>query len=186
MKTAFIFHGTCGHPLENWFPWMKNELEKIGYKTFVPRFPTPEGQNLGNWLNVFREYEGYTDKDTIFICHSIGCAFGLDILEGLNKKIDKCFLVAGFIGALNLDVDILNKTIAEKEFNWRKIKKNCPRFIMFQSDDDQKVPMEKAEELKEKLDADLIIIKNAGHFNKAAGYTKFEALKEKIIRTQKG
>jgi hypothetical protein len=25
---AFIFHGTEGHPQENWFPWMKEKLFK--------------------------------------------------------------------------------------------------------------------------------------------------------------
>ena len=185
MKTAFIFHGTRGFPEENWFPWIKAELEKLSYRVFVPRFPTPEKQSLENWLDVFRKYGSNIDKDTIFISHSIGCAFALDILERIDRKISKCFLVAGFIGLLDIpDIDALNRTISDKEFNWKKIRKNCPKFIMFHSDDDIKVPLKKAEELKEKLNAELIIIKGAGHFNKASGYVQFEELLEKIIQTQ--
>ena len=41
MKTAIIIHGTEGYPEENWFPWLKSELEIIGYQTFVPQFPSP-------------------------------------------------------------------------------------------------------------------------------------------------
>jgi predicted alpha/beta hydrolase family esterase len=86
MKTAFIFHGTKGSPEENWFPWLKAELEKLNYNVFVPRFPTPENQSIENWLAVFKKYEKYVNQDTIFIAHSVGCPFALDILEKINKK----------------------------------------------------------------------------------------------------
>lgn len=49
---AFIFHGAGGHPEENWFPWLKRELEAKGLEVFVPKFPTPEGEGLEAWLKV--------------------------------------------------------------------------------------------------------------------------------------
>ncbi len=51
---------------------------------------------------------------------------------------------------------------------------------MFHSDNDPYVPLEKAKELAKKLGVELIMVKNAGHFNEKAGYTKFELLLEKI------
>ena len=43
----FIFHGTGGYPKENWFPWLKQQLEIKGFNVTVPQFPTPEGQSVG-------------------------------------------------------------------------------------------------------------------------------------------
>lgn len=181
-NNVFIFHGTGGSPEENWFPWMKQELEKSGCKVFIPKFPTPEGQNLISWIEVFENYKKYLNKNTIFIGHSIGCAFILDILEKIDTKISACYLVAGFLGLLGIEVDKYNKTISDKDFNWEKIKNNCDKFVIFHSENDPYVPVEKTEELKEKLGGELIMIENAGHFNAKAGYLKFEKLKDKILK----
>ncbi len=52
----FIFHGIYGHPEENWFPWPKMEIEKLGYACIVPKFPTPLDQSLESWLRVISFY----------------------------------------------------------------------------------------------------------------------------------
>ena len=56
-KRVFIIHGWDGSPQNCWFPWLKKELEKIGYKVFIPKFPTPKNQTLDNWLDVFNKYK---------------------------------------------------------------------------------------------------------------------------------
>lgn len=71
---VFIIHGSWGNPKENWFPWLKSELEKLGHKVFVPKFPTPIGQKLDAWLNIFKDYDNGLDRNSIMIGHSMGCA----------------------------------------------------------------------------------------------------------------
>ncbi|MBD3252891.1 serine hydrolase family protein [Candidatus Pacearchaeota archaeon] len=179
----FIIHGSYGNPDENWFPWLKKELESRGNSVFVPEFPTPKNQNLDNWMNKFNVYLNEIDENTVFIGHSLGPAFILSVLEKLtlSKPVKACFFVSGFLGLLgNQEFDEINKTFTTKDFDWKKIKSSCQKFHVFQSDNDPYVPIERAKELAEGLDAEITVVSGAGHFNEAAGYTKFDLLLEKI------
>lgn len=177
----FIIHSAYGSPDENWIPWLKKELEKLNCKVLVPRFPTPENQTLKNWMEVFSAYEMNFGKNSILVGHSLGSAFILRILEKTDKPIRASFLVSGFASFLdNPNFDKINKTFLDKPFDWQKIRQNCKRFYVFHSDNDPYVPLEKAEGLAGNLNIRPIIVKNAGHFNKASGYIKFTSLLGKI------
>jgi predicted alpha/beta hydrolase family esterase len=178
---VFIIHGAYGNPNENWFPWLKKELESRCHHVIVPVFPTPENQDLEEWMKVFEPYMDKINKDTIFIGHSLGVAFILSILEKLTTKVKACFFVSGFIGMLdNEKFDEINSSFTNKAFNWKKIKENCNTLHMYHSNNDPYVPLEKAEELSKNIEGDLVIIKGAGHFNSDSGYIQFKRLLEDI------
>ena len=180
---AIIVHGSYGSPEENWFPWLKKELEKRGFEVFVPKFPTPEGQSLQNWLRDFEQYKKHLGPETILIGHSLGSSFILRILES-GGRAKAAFLVAGFTGKLgDRKFDRINRTFTEPEFNWKKIMENCPSFTVFHSDNDPYVPLEKGKELAEKLGTEPVIMEGAGHFNAKAGYTKFPRLLLEILKS---
>jgi len=181
MTKFFMIHGAYGNPGENWLPWLKEKLEEMGHTVFAPEFPTPEDQTLDNWMKAFEYYLHLMDNDTIVVAHSLGPAFILSVLEKVEEPIKAAFFVSPFIGSLkNPDFDRINKTFVHREFNWDKIKKNCAKFFVFHSDNDPYVPLEKAEEFAKNLGVEVILVKNAGHFNEKAGYTKFEMLFDKI------
>ncbi|UCD03689.1 MAG: serine hydrolase family protein [Candidatus Woesearchaeota archaeon] len=181
MRTVFIIHGAYGNPGENWFPWLKEKLEKLGCNVYVPKFPTPEGQTLENWMKVFKDYKKYLNEDTIVVGHSLGPVFLLRVIEKLDKPIKAAFFVASVARQLGIPrFDKINKTFLDKGFDWDKIKQNCKRFYVYNSDNDPYVPLVLGKELAEKLDADLIVIKGAGHFNEKTGYTEFHELLEKL------
>ena len=48
MINILIIHGANGYPEENWFPWIKRELELLGCNVFVPQFPLGEKQTLNH------------------------------------------------------------------------------------------------------------------------------------------
>ena len=179
----FIIHGSYGNPEENWFPWLKKELENVDYNVRIPKFPTPENQSLGNWMRLINENITEINENTIIIAHSLGPAFVLSLLEKLElkKPIKACFFVSGFIGSLgNTEFDELNKTFVDKKFKWAKIRKACNNFFLYQSDNDPYVPLDKSNELAKKLKIKPKTIKNAGHFNEKAGYKTFELLLKDI------
>ncbi|MFA5048093.1 MAG: alpha/beta hydrolase [Patescibacteria group bacterium] len=181
MSNIIIIHGTGSSPNGNWFPWLKIELEKLGHDVFVPWFPTPERQSLENWLKTFEEYEQYLNEDSVVVGHSLGVAFLLNVLEKLESPIKAAFFVAGFIGPINNpEFDELNKTFADKQFDWMTIKNNCRKFVVINSDNDPYVSLDKGQELADKLGTGLIVLGGAGHINKEAGYMEFEFLLEKI------
>lgn len=177
---AFIFHGTGGYPEENWFPWLKGQLEAEGLEVFVPQFPTPEGQSLEAWLQVLEPHRSKINNDTILIGHSLGGIFTLKLLEILDHPVKLAALVGTPIGIrpiLNYDQD---SSFAGFEFNWGKIKSNSKNFIVYQSDTDPYVSLENGKELAKHLGANLSFVPNAGHFNAKAGYLKFEELLKQI------
>lgn len=179
MENVFIFHGVGGSPNENWFPWLKEELEERGYNVVVPQFPTPEGQTLENWLKVLDEYRDYLNEDTILIGHSLGVPFALNVVE--RFKVGATYLVAGFYGKAGNDFDPGMVTFAQRDFNWDRIRGNCEKFVVYHSDNDPYTKLEKAHQLAEKLNIEVTLIPGAEHINQSAGYTKFEKLLKDIL-----
>ena len=180
MATVFIIHGVEGHPEENWFPWLKAELEKRGNKVIVPQFPTPEGQTLENWLATLKTYEADLGSDTILVGHSLGGAFALNVLEHYPARA--AFLVACVFGPVFEAFDEGMKTFAQRDFNWPAILANCPHFEIFHSDNDPYIKLEVAEKLSRHLNTPVTLVPGAGHFNASSGFTKFDLLLEKLER----
>ncbi|MBU0981916.1 alpha/beta hydrolase [Patescibacteria group bacterium] len=176
MTNFFIFHGVGGHPNENWFPWLKTELEKLGHTVQVPQFPTPQGQTLENWLEVLNNYK--ITPDSILIGHSLGVPFALNVIE--KHPVQAAFLVAGFTGKADNQFDKGMRTFAQKPFDWPALRQNCKQFFVFHSDNDPYIALSKGEELAANLKTDLILVKNAGHINQSSGFTSFPLLLAEI------
>lgn len=174
MANIFIFHGVGGHPKENWFPWLKKQLELQGHFVFVPQFPTPENQTLDSWMQVLKGYGKYIDENTVLVGHSLGVPFALNVIE--KYPVKAAFFVAGFIEKAENEFDEGMKTFAQRDFDWDSIKHNCENFKIYHSDNDPYISLDKAQRISDKLNVKIDLVKNAGHFNESSGYTKFERL----------
>ena len=181
MKKAIIIHGTFGSPDENWFPWLAEELRSKGYEVTVPKFPTPEGQNLKAWTEVFEKEVGKLDSDVTLIGHSLGVGFIAKLLSGSDTKIESTHLVSGFLGPLGLEeFDPLNASFVTGDFDWEKVRTNAGEVYVYNSDDDPYVPLEKGKELAKHLGTELIVVPNGGHINSSAGFDKFQLLLDRL------
>ena len=176
-----IIHGVYSNPEENWFPWLKKQLEGMSYEVIVPKFPTPLDQSLESWTRAFSQYESKINEETVLIGHSLGAAFILNYLEKTSKKIKAAILVSGFHKLLGSQYDEINKTFVDKQFNWDKIKSSCGRFFIFAGDNDEYISLEVSNELAKNLNAEMNIVHDGGHLNKKAGYDDFSLLLETII-----
>lgn len=103
MRNIFIIHGSYGNPEENWFPWLKYELEILGHHVVLPQYPIPKSQDLAYgghvlsaWIDKFDEYKEYVNNESILVAHSRGCVFSYRILAR-KIPLHAAFLVAPWI-----------------------------------------------------------------------------------------
>ncbi len=129
---AIILHGTGTKNNEFWFPYLKKELESLGYEVWLPQLPNDECPNLNNWL-PFIFSNGKFTKDTILIGHSAGSQVILSVLENIDVTIKKAILVSGYAKTLRKNT---KGEKVEGEPNWRVIKLHAKEFIFINSDND--------------------------------------------------
>lgn len=182
MKNALILHGTGGNSTSNWFPWLKEELEKMGYKVWVPDLPGAEAPNVNRYNEFLLNSDFEFGPDTIIIGHSSGSVEIFGLLQSLpeNVKTGPVYLVGSFKDELGRE-DL--KGLFLEPFDFEKIKTKASKFVFFHSDDDPFCPLDHAKFLCEKVNGELVIIPGQKHFSISTSgekYKEFPELLEKI------
>jgi len=166
MVNVLVCHGLGGSARENWFPWLKKELQHLNHNVSVPDFPNSENPKLQEWIDTYSKLDNLFDENSIFIGHSLGCPFLINVLQQRSKPVKATVLVAGFTGLLS-DREVNTKVadFSDKTFNWDLIQQRSRSFYVIHSNNDPHVPLEKAEELAKNLRTEVRLIPNSGHFN---------------------
>ena len=187
VRNIFIIHGSYGHPEENWFPWLKKELETLKHQVIVPKFPihsdTTSNHRLNEWIEEFLKYKEFVNKETIIVAHSRGCSFCLQLLPVLNMKINSMFFVGPFIDYDQWRPEVYTEydSFQAKPYLWKKVRKLVDHIEIFQSTDDV-IPVCEGQFIAYWLHAEFILVKNAKHFNVAEdpSYDHFPLLLDRI------
>ena len=158
-------------------------MEQKGHKVFVPQFPSPPivPAKISEWFDVLKNYEQYINEDTLLVGHSLGGIFTLRVLEKLTHPVKAAFFVGTPVGVRPIANYDRDNSFSGFTFDWDKIKNKAKHFVVFQSDDDPYVGLENGKELAKNLGVELSFVPNAGHFNKKAGYVKFEKLRDMVL-----
>jgi len=194
MKRIIIVHQWMAGADGDWRPWLKQELEKLGYKVIVPEMPDIDTPVIERWVAKLAEAVGVPDKDTYFVGHSIGCQ---TILRYLNSRkfnpletVGGAVFVAGWFNLKNLEdeeTELIAKPWLKSIPNLETIKTVLPKSTLLISDND---PFGCFEENKEKfkdIGSDVVVIHNGGHLSTEDGYTQFpqllNILKDKFLKS---
>ena len=175
MNNYIIIHGSFGSKDGNWFPWLKNELEKDNKDVVVPQMPVGVGnQNFENWSKVLNKLN--INENTIIIAHSIAPIFVCKYLITNKIKVKKLVFVCGFNNYLGIDseFDAVNEPMFIE--NFEDIKKYCNNIICYYSDNDPYVKFEVEKSFADTISNEQYVIKNGGHINTESGYTEFEEI----------
>ena len=126
---------------------------------------------------------GGPDKETVIVAHSMSPMAVCHYLNKYNAKISAAFFVSGFT---DYDLDIepyktVNHRFFDENFNWEKLKKNCPKIICFAGDNDPYLPQDALKRFAKLCRAKkFVVVPNGGHLNAESGYTTFPLLLETI------
>ncbi|MFA6098906.1 MAG: leucine--tRNA ligase [Patescibacteria group bacterium] len=179
-NACLIVHGISGHKRENWFPWLKEELNKAGWETIVPTMPGAGHPVLNSWDEYLGQFDQRINENSVLVGHSLGCASILFHLQQLEKKVDTVILVAPtnplqYWPQLKqkypqADWDAVKNMSSAQNFNWPKIRSLAKRFIIIHSDNDPYVPPESMAYYKENLpEAEIHCMPGKSHFSESTG-----------------
>lgn len=187
-RNFLIIHGSYGSPQGNWFPWLKNKLEKDGHTVFAPQFPCPKSNapedgthDIQKWFETVGSYLKYLDRESIIIAHSRGCVFLFHLLQRMESPIHAAFFVGPFLYHwLRKDWTAIEND-ERYPFDWMKIRHAASHRIVYQSGNDE-ISVSEGKEIADNLDAEFVLVENAGHFNTESDpkYKKFEVLLERV------
>lgn len=181
MKRVFIIHGYGADPGCNWFPWLKDELNKRGISAQAPDMPNANAPQCQEWVSLLKELIGQPDQNTILVGHSLGTAAILRYLETFKEGevVGDVFLVAG--ADANPGFPELDSFVAVPP-DYKKIKKGAKSFTVIHSDDDPVVPFKMGQRLAKGLDAEFIQLSGLGHLNAGNGLFQMPIILEKILK----
>ncbi|OGY93196.1 MAG: hypothetical protein A3H70_00260 [Candidatus Komeilibacteria bacterium RIFCSPLOWO2_02_FULL_48_11] len=155
-KVDFVLlHGFNGDSQGVFFPWLKGEIEKRGFKVVAPDLPNPEQPTEEEQVGYVLKNIQF-DENTILFGHSLGAAVALKVAEKLKTKIRGLVLAGGFSSPKFKDKSRPFHNTFNWEFDFEKIKKSAG-FIKILSDrNDYAVRIEQGKFLHENLGGELI------------------------------
>lgn len=188
-RQVFIIHAIEGYPEEGWYPWLKQELQRQGFRVETPAMPETHAPEMERWIAHLESEVGEPNTDTYFVGHSMGGQTILRYLQTLRgeQKVGGVVLVASWTtltpaAASTPEEQALFKPWLETPIDWEKVKSRANGFTAIFSDNDPFVTLADADVFRAKLNAEIIIEKGRGHFSGSDGVTELPSALAAILK----
>jgi len=174
---VMIIPGNAGPNISNhWYPYVKRELEKLGFTVIAENMPDPVLARANYWV-PFIEQKVAGDEDIILIGHSSGTVASFKYAE--KHKIKGMVIVGAYHTDLGLD-DEKQSGYFDKPFEWEKIKNNSQWIIQFAAVDDSVIPISEARYVAKKLSSEYHEYPDKGHYLHEETPEIIEEIKKKL------
>ncbi len=150
MKTALILHGILGNSRENWFPWLREELEQRGWNVLLPDLPNSDRPDRDEWFKTARKLVSTVNfSELAVVGHSLGVVTVLDLIEAENKKVKSLITVSGF--GKDYGAELNSYFLKEKKIDFNKVWNLVGKSVVIYGDNDPYVPQITLKDLADSL-----------------------------------
>lgn len=182
IKAIIIQGNNGGTPQDNWFPYIKEELEKIGIAVIAKAFPDTILAREKYWLPFLKKLGA--DENSILIGHSSGAVAAMRFAE--KNRILGSVLVGACYTDLGLEEE-KKSGYYNRPWEWNKIKNNQKWIVLFASVDDPYIPIGEARFIHKNLNTEYFEYTNEGHFGNGNHPKKrfpeiVQIIKQKIVK----
>ncbi len=170
-------------PEGDWRPWLRSELEKLGYEVLVPEMPDMDTPVIEKWVGKLVEVVDTPDSNTYFVGHSIGCQVILRYLETIDTPVGGAIFVAGWFTLENLEdreTEQIAKPWIETPIDIEKVKLVLPKSTLVISDNDPYGAFEENKSKFSALGSKIVVLHNAGHITADDGFTESTEILEEV------
>ena len=177
---VLILHGFGNDNTDNWYSWLRDKLNKKGYEAIAPSMPNTKEPILKEWLEGLEPLVADFTENDIMIGHSLGAFTLMHLIQKLDLKLNKLFLVAPVSEFMlagetpkgikenfsDKDLEFSKKYIGNK-VNYQKIDNNVKKIYGYFSDNDPYITLDQKNSLEKVLKIDFKIFENRKHFSKS-------------------
>lgn len=175
---VLILHGVGGYAGKHWMQWLHDWLIYNKDEVIMPSLPNSENPAYKDWIiplkDIFNQINNL--NELTIVGHSMGVPAALEIVQNLDMSIKGLISAGGFYQDYGSPIN--TKFMSTCNIDIEKAKNRIENSVVFYGDNDPYVPQEILSNLAKGLGVEPVIIKNGGHLNTEAGFTKFELMKE--------
>lgn len=174
IQRVIVIHGYGATPQSHWFQWLREQLPSA--EVVIPELPDPMAPDVEKWTAIAAATVADADEHTVLIGHSLGAITALTALATLPEpaRLAAVVLVAGFAeplpGYAALD------SFTGSGLDVEDLRRRSTKRTVFVADTDPIVDPSITARLASRLDATLITVPGAGHFQDTEGKTTFPEL----------
>jgi predicted alpha/beta hydrolase family esterase len=159
-RMIFIHGNQTDHWAFGWTPWLKNELEKLGFETFFETFPDSLLARSIYWLPFLKNHVKAGSKD-VLIGWSSGAVAAMRYAE--STRIKGSLLISPSYTDLHDDLE-KQSGYFDTAWKWNAIKSNQEKIALFYGDDDPYIPQNEFEFIAKHLQPEIFKIHEGKHF----------------------
>lgn len=160
-SSIFLIHGYTAHPDDNWFPWLKKEIQKEGLDITLLDMPNSQSPNISEWDSYCDQTISKVDGITI-IGHSLGCIEALRFVERHEIKEVNLILVSGFDEKTYTLPQLSEFT--DKPINYLNVLPKLNQAVVISAFDDDIIPYTYSQALARHLNCKMILMPKGKHF----------------------